>query len=74
MAGSKTGTPSIWRKMREIATLKQKYGAADAATRLSPDVADCINAIVICVTAHLLTDDYILMVDRTGEAGPEDPI
>ena len=72
MAGSRTGTSSIWELSRKIARLKQTYGAADMATRLGPDYAACIDAVVTCVIAVLATDEAVLKIDRVAPYGPED--
>lgn len=72
MAGSRTGTPSIWKKSVEIARLYGKLGAGDMGAKLGTPFADCINALVACTIAVLSTDDYVLKVDHTVPGGPED--
>ena len=72
MAGSRTGTPTIWARAHEIARLKNKYGAADMVAKLGSPFAECINALVTCVAAVLLTDDQVLKIDHTAPLGPED--
>jgi len=74
MAGSRTGTPTIWVLARDIARLKNKYGAADMTAKLGSEFTACVDAIVTCVAAVLLTDDYVLKIDHTAPAGPEDEI
>jgi len=74
MAGQRTGTPTIWKLSRKITQVYGKYGASDLADKLSPAMAACIVDLVACVTAHLLTDDYVLMADNTEPHGPEDPL
>lgn len=70
----KTGTPTIWKNAREITRVYQQLGASDLESALGTEFKDCVVAIVNCVVAVLATDDYVLMKDRTGAAGPEDPI
>lgn len=72
MAGSKTGTATIWRHAVKIAQLKQKYGGADMTARLGADFTACINAVVACVIAVYSTDDLPLQIDRHAPSGPED--
>jgi hypothetical protein len=72
MAGSKTGTASIWRHTVKIVQLKQKYGAADIEARLGTPFKDCLNALVNCAVAVMASDDYVLQIDRTLPLGPED--
>jgi hypothetical protein len=72
MAGSKTGTASIWNAARKIQRLKGKYGAADMAARLNPEFVTCVDALIACVVALLATDDQVLKIDRVAPLGPED--
>jgi hypothetical protein len=72
MAGSRTGTPSIWKKAVEITRLQGKLGAGDMTTKLGADFTACINALVACTLVVLSTDDYVLKVDHTVPGGPED--
>ncbi len=72
MAGSRTGTPSIWRDARNIQRLYGTYGASDMDAKLGTAFGDCVRAIVACVIAVMATDDYVLQVDRTLPLGPED--
>lgn len=72
MAGSKTGTPTIWREAVKITRLYQKYGASDMATKLGTPFKDCVTALIACTVAVLATDDFVLQIDRTPPAGPED--
>lgn len=74
MAGSKTGTASIWQHARSIQRLKGKYGAADMTARLSSDFTACVDALIACTIAILSTDDHVLQIDRTAPAGPEDEV
>jgi len=72
MAGSKTGTASIWLAARKIQRLKGTYGAADMATRLNNEFVVCVDALIACVIALLATDDHVLQIDSTEPLGPED--
>ena len=72
MAGSRTGTSTIWRDARNIARVYQKLGAADLEARTNTAFKDCVTAIVTCVLAILASDDFPLQIDRTSPLGPED--
>jgi len=72
MAGSRTGTPTIWVNAREIARLKNKYGAADMTAKLGAEFTACVDALVTCTLAVLVSDDFVLKIDRTLPTGPED--
>lgn len=74
MAGSKTGTPSIVKAARDITRLYQTYGASDLEAATNTQFKDCVVDLVACFVQLLLTDDYLLMRDRTGPAGPEDSV
>lgn len=76
MAGTKTGSPSIWRHSLKIAQLYRKYGASDIdlITNSGVTYGDCVRAIVACVAEILLNDDFPLQVDRHNPAGPEDEV
>jgi hypothetical protein len=73
MAGSKTGSKSIWKHSRKIAQLYQKYGASDINTITSEGTVygDCVRALITCVLAVLAADDFPLEIDYTA-GGPED--
>lgn len=72
MAGSRTGTPTIVHLALKIAKVYQKYGASDLATATNVDFQTCVVNLIQCAVALALTDDFLLQVDRTGPAGPED--
>lgn len=72
MAGSRTGTPTIWNESVKIARMVQKFGASDMDAKLGVPYGDCVRALVACVIAVLATDDFVLKIDRTPPAGPED--
>jgi hypothetical protein len=72
MAGSRTGTPTIWKESVRIARLYQKYGASDMTAALGAPYTACIQALVTCVVTVLASDDFVLQIDRTPPAGPED--
>lgn len=74
MAGSKTGSKTIFKHAKSIARLYNKYGASDIDTITAEGVAfgDCVRAIVACVIAVYATDDYPLEIDYTTPGGPED--
>jgi hypothetical protein len=72
MAGTRTGTASIWKHAVKIRNLYSKWGAADMEARLGADFLACIQAIVTCVAAVYTTDDLPLQIDRHAPFGPED--
>lgn len=72
MAGSRTGTSSIWQHAKKIQKLQAKYGAADMGARLGGEFVTCVNALVACVVAIYGTDNAPLEKDRVPPAGPED--
>jgi hypothetical protein len=73
MAGSRTGTASVWREAVKIRRLVATYGASDMTARLGADFTACVNALVACVAAVYATDNAPLEIDRVAPAGPEDP-
>ena len=72
MAGSRTGTPTIWKLTTKIVRLKQKFGASDMTEALGSEFTACIDALIACAIAVMATDDYVLQIDNTAPAGPED--
>lgn len=73
MAGSRTGTASIWKHATKIQKLVAIYGANDMTARLGADFTACVTALVNCVVAIYGTDNAPLEIDRVPPAGPEDP-
>lgn len=72
MAGSRTGTPTIFKHAVAITRLVQKLGASDLATKTSVDFQTCVTALVNCTVLILLSDDFPLQIDATAPLGPED--
>ena len=72
MAGSRTGTPSIWKHAVKITRLKQTFGGADMTAKLGSEFTACIDALIACTIAVLATDDFVLQIDTTTPLGPED--
>jgi hypothetical protein len=72
MAGSRTGTPTIWKRSVQIARLYQKLGASDMTAKLGAPYTSCIQALITCVVDVLATDDFVLQIDATAPLGPED--
>lgn len=72
MAGSRTGTPTIWNYAVKITRLKGKLGGGDMTDKLNSEFTACVDALITCTLALLATDDYVLKVDRTAPLGPED--
>jgi len=72
MAGSRTGTPSIWKKAVEITRLKGLLGGGDMTAKLGSEFTACVDALITCTLALLATDDHVLSIDRTAPLGPED--
>lgn len=72
MAGSRTGTPSIWKAAKEITRLKGSLGAGDMTAKLGGEFTACVDALITCTLALLASDDYVLSIDHTVPGGPED--
>lgn len=74
MAGSRTGTPTIWQLALQITRLKGRLGGGDMTAKLGAEFTACIDALIACTLVVLTTDDYVLMIDNTAPAGPEDTL
>lgn len=74
MAGSRTGTSSIYYLAKKICSLVGKYGASDLASRTSDEFAAAVAALVIACHAFEALDNYPFQVDRISPAGPEDSL
>jgi hypothetical protein len=73
MAGSKTGTSTIYHLARKICKMVQVYGAADLASRTSDAFAAAVVALVAACTAFEALDNFPFQIDRVAPDGPEDP-
>jgi hypothetical protein len=74
MAGSRTGTSSIYYLAKKICSLVGTYGASDLGTRVSSDFRTAVLALVAACRAFEALDDHPFEVDRTGASGPEDSL
>lgn len=74
MAGSRTGTSTIYHLAKKICKMVNTYGASDISTRLSPEFATAVTALVAACAAFEALDDVPFQIDRTGAAGPEDSL
>jgi len=74
MAGSRTGTSSIYYLAKKICQLVGTYGASDLGSRVSSDFAAAVAALVLACHAFEALDDHPFEVDRTGADGPEDSL
>jgi len=74
MAGSRTGTSSIYYLAKKICRLVGTYGATDLGTRVSADFQAAVLALVTACQAFEALDNFPFQVDRTGASGPEDSL
>jgi hypothetical protein len=74
MAGSRTGTSSIYYSARKICRMVHQYGAIDLAARTSEEFALAVSALVLACTAFEALDNFPFQVDRVAPAGPEDAL
>lgn len=74
MAGSRTGTPSIYKHARRICSLVGKWGAGDLAAKTTPEFADAVFALVAACAIFEALDNFPLQVDRLSPFGKEDVI
>lgn len=65
MAGTKTGSPTVWRLVRKICQVVRRYGARDLATLTDPDIATAVGVLVIACEAFLISDDFPAEIDAT---------
>lgn len=72
MAGSKTGTSTIYHLAKKICKMVGIYGATDLAARTSADFAAAVAALVAACQAFEALDNYPFQIDRVNPAGPED--
>lgn len=72
MAGSRTGTPSIYKFTKKICRMVNTYGASDLATRTSADFASAVLALVAACAVFDALDNFPLQIDRLAPDGPED--
>lgn len=73
MAGSKTGTSTIYYLARKICKMVSVYGASDLATRTSSDFAAAVAALVLACRAFEALDNFPFQIDRVEPDGVEDP-
>jgi hypothetical protein len=74
MAGSRTGTSSIYYLAKKICKLVGTYGAADLSSRTSPEFAAAVTALVAACHAFEALDNFPFQTDRVAPAGPEDAL
>jgi hypothetical protein len=74
MAGSRTGTSSIYYLAKKICRMVALYGASDLSTRVSPEFATAVTALVAACHAFEALDNLPFQVDRIAPAGPEDSL
>jgi hypothetical protein len=72
MAGSRTGTPTIYKAAQRICRMVNLYGASDLVARTSPEFGAAVVALVAACTAFNLLDDQPLQIDHTPPYGSED--
>lgn len=74
MAGSRTGTSSIYYLAKHICRIFNKYHATDLASRTSSDFAAAVAALVAACMAFEALDNFPFQVDRVAPDGPEDSL
>jgi len=72
MAGTRTGTPTIYKAARTICRMVGVYGANDLSARTTPEFAAAVAALVLACNVFAALDDYPLEIDRTPPLGTED--
>jgi len=72
MAGSRTGTSTIYYLARKICKMVSLYGASDLASRTSAEFATAVTALVAACHAFEALDNFPFQIDRVAPAGPED--
>jgi hypothetical protein len=72
MAGSRTGTSTIYYLAKKICKMVSLYGASDLASRTSAEFATAVTALVAACHAFEALDNFPFQVDRIAPAGPED--
>lgn len=72
MAGSRTGTSSIYYLAKKICRIVGVYGASDLSSRTSAEFAAAVTALVVACHAFEALDNYPFQIDRVAPAGPED--
>lgn len=72
MAGSRTGTSTIYHLARKICKMVALYGATDLSSRTSADFAAAVSALVLACNAFEALDNFPFQIDRIAPAGPED--
>lgn len=74
MAGTRTGTSTIYYLAKKICKMVNLYGASDLGSRTSEDFAAAVGALVAACHAFEALDNYPFQVDRVSPAGPEDSL
>jgi len=74
MAGSRTGTSTIYHLAKKICKMVGIYGATDLGDRTTPEFAAAVAALVAACQAFEALDNFPFQIDRTGPIGPEDGI
>jgi len=74
MAGTRTGTSTIYYLAKKICKMTALYGATDLASRTSAEFAAAVAALVLACQAFEALDNYPFQVDRVSPAGPEDSL
>ena len=72
MAGTRTGTSTIYYLAKKICRMVGTYGATDLAARTSADFQTAVLALVAACQAFEALDNFPFQVDRVAPDGPED--
>lgn len=74
MAGTRTGTSTVYYLAKKICKMVNLYGASDLSARTSSDFAAAVDALVLACRAFEALDNYPFQVDRVSPAGVEDSL
>ncbi len=66
MAGSRTGTPTILHLARKICSIVGRFGAGDLGTKVTPEFAAAVAALVLACQAFEALDDFPGQIDATS--------
>ena len=72
MAGSRTGTSTIYHAAKKICKMVNLYGASDLVGRTSSEFGAAVTALVAACMAFEALDNLPFQTDRIDPEGPED--
>lgn len=74
MAGTRTGTSTIYHLSKKICKMVNVYGASDLASRTSSEFQAAVTALVAACMAFEALDNFPFQTDRLAPDGPEDSV